>query len=179
MGGCVSPAAGKDQYQTPLTPSLALRMPRSNLARRRVAMRRPSRSAAFSTVPWVWLPFCKYSRSHSPANLRWGRPAPVGRSASISSRVSLLRPVQRKFPASSILYESGGARGPRFDLICNKAGCDGASGEVPARNSVRKAVENSREPWPRREGLPAPRLLRWRSEKNAAVAPLSQAREFL
>jgi len=34
---------GKDQYQTPLTPSLMLRTPRSNLARRRVAMLTPSR----------------------------------------------------------------------------------------------------------------------------------------
>ena len=92
--------------------------------------------------------------------------------------MSLLRPVQKKFPASSILYASGGARGPKFDLTCSKAGCDGASGELPARNSVRRAAEISMEPWLRRAGLPGPRLLRWRDEKNTAVMSLSQTREL-
>jgi len=165
MGSCCSAAGGNDQYQAPLSPSLALRTPRSNLARRRVATQTPSRSAAVSIVNCDWLPPRRYSRSHSPANLRLGRPAPVGRSASISSRVSLLKPVQKKFPASSILYASAGARGPRFDLTCSRAGCDGPSGELPARNSVRRTDEISMVPGLRKAGLPGPRLLRWRMRR--------------
>ena len=47
-----------------------------------------------------------------------------------------------------------------FQLTCSRAGCEGASGELPARNSGRRAAEVSTGPGLRRAGLPGPRLLR-------------------
>src|ERR1700678_3841426 len=83
----------------------------------------------------------------------------MGRSLMSSSGASLLGPVQGKEPVWSIKYPSEGARQPKLDFTCTSAGRVGASGLLPARNSVRTAAESSIEVSPR------PRLRRWRTRR--------------